>query len=327
MSSTRRLFGSFPVLLCMTLLSGVPPLQADEVENRERLRDMPLSRRNDLLKNLDRFRALPSAEQTTIRDFDRQLSEEDPAVRARHLALLRRYHAWLATLTDTQRKSLQSAGTDERIALINEYLKAEHKSSALTRNDSKIWTQLTSLSPVLLVDQAHWIRIWLKLTPKQREQLSKKGLGEAERLRLLEQFGRENGIDEPRPSVQGPDSESVLRTIQARPKLKKYFDQAKPATKRAMTGRIGERRYLMQNASAQVDSKHLDRFIAALPSWLLISVDSLPPDAASLRMRILYRMVFPEGTEMPVVETANAKPAKPAPPAPLPSKPGTITSF
>jgi hypothetical protein len=271
---------------------------------------MPLSRREALLKNLDRFRALPAAEQHAIRELDRRIAEEDPAVRARHLTLLRRYHVWLAGLPEAQRKAMEAASPNERLNLINEALRAESTGGvAHARNDARIWTQLTNLSPVLLVDQSHWIRLWLGLTPEQRQAIQKKGLSESERVRLLEQFGLENGMRDERPAIRRAEADALLRTIEDRPRLKKKYEQSKAAAKRAMVGRINERRSLMEHADAQVDRAQLDQFVASIPSWLLSPVDSLPPDAARLRMRVLYRMIFPEGTEMPRVEQPRPKPA------------------
>lgn len=314
-------------LLCLSLLAIPSPSRADEAENRERLRDMPLSRREDLLKNLDRFRALPGAERTAIRDLDRRIAEEDPTVRARHLSVLRRYHLWLATLTDAQRTALQNASADEKLALLGDYLKAAPKVDTVPiRNESKIWTQLSSLSPVLLIDQAHWIHIWLNLTPAQREQVNRKGLAEAGRYRLLDQFARENSIADERPAIRREETEAVLQKIQSRPRLKKTYDQSKPAAKRAMTGRLNERRYLVQHLSSRVDHAHLDQFVKALPPWMLNSVDSLPPDAAALRMRVLYRMLFPEGTEMTVAPPPKPAPKSPAAPPP-PTTPGGVSAF
>ena len=115
----------------------------------------------------------------------------------------------------------------------------------------------------------------------------------------------------------------MLQKIQSRPRLKKTYDQSKPAAKRAMTGRLNERRYLLQHLSSQVDRAHLDQFVKALPPWMLISMDSLPPDAAVLRIRVLYRMLFPEGTEMTVAEPPKPVPKTPAAP-PLPTTPGGV---
>jgi hypothetical protein len=315
----------FP-LIVLLLAVGLPVL-AGEVENRQRLETIPLSRRQALVKNLDRFRALPSAEQHAIRELDRRIAEEDPAVRARHLTLLRRYHVWLAGLPEAQRKAIAAASPEERWNLIGEALRAKPEAGAApVRSDARIWTQLTNLSPVLLIDQSHWIRLWLGLTAEQRKEVQKKGLSEPERIRLLEQFGRENGMRDERPELRRAEADDLLRTIEDRPRLKKKFDQSKPAAKRAMVGRINERRALVESAGAQVSRAQLDQFVKSIPAWLLTPVDSLPPDAASLRMRVLYRMIFPEGTEMPPVEKPTPEPAAKSetptdPPADAPTGP------
>ncbi len=75
--------------------------------------------------------------------------------------------------------------------------------------------------------------------------------------------------------------------------------------------------------NARIDPANLARFEQALPPWAWESIDFMPPDAAKRRLKVLYRLVFPNGKEMPMPKAAASKPAvdKPKPAAP-PTPPG-----
>ncbi len=65
----------------------------------------------------------------------------------------------------------------------------------------------------------------------------------------------------------------------------------------------------------RVEPYRLAEFEKHMPPWVRESLDPFPPDSAERRLRILYRMVFPPGEELP----APAPPKKPAaPPRNLP---------
>ncbi len=62
-----------------------------------------------LKRNQAYFRRLPPDVQDRLRKLDRDLSEEGPAMRARLRGVMERYSAWLDSLTEEQRKSIETA--------------------------------------------------------------------------------------------------------------------------------------------------------------------------------------------------------------------------
>jgi hypothetical protein len=80
--------------------------------------------------------------------------------------------------------------------------------------------------------------------------------------------------------------------------------------------RLVEASFMLGFHPAPVEPNRLDRFAHAIPPWLLDQLDALPPDAARHRLEILYRLIYPDGQEMPEpAKDRSSSPVEPAVPA------------
>src|SRR5258708_35930425 len=97
-------------------------------------RDDPLARNQQLLeewrenpkhnarlqRDLERFWSLPREERDRLRALDRELHEQDSATQQRLWGVLERYHAWMERLPESDRRRIESASGDRRLAIIKE---------------------------------------------------------------------------------------------------------------------------------------------------------------------------------------------------------------
>jgi hypothetical protein len=295
---------------------------ADETENLERLRSMPPEQRKALAKNLASFDALPRDQRAAIREVDGRVAAADPTDRIRYHTVLRRYHLWLATLPDEQRKKLEATAPAQRMPLVNMLLKTYPAVPPVETT----WTQFSLLSPRRLVTEAYQIKVWLSLSPEEKAKFPKIEPAKDRNQRLLE-FGKQKQLVRQfqamqqdviaalksyigeHPEVPDQIKEEVLSYLKDHPKgLGK--DQPK---KRQIVAQVGEAAFWQSFRPTPVSPEHLAQFADALPGWLLEPLDSLPPEAARARLLVLYRMIYPRGTEMPAPAPAPKGKEKPAP--------------
>jgi hypothetical protein len=299
------------VLLPLLALLAMPARAADPATNLERLREMPLERRQALARNLQQFDALTATEQAAIRELDRQLAELPDEDRARYLGVLHRYHLWLRTLTDEQRRSLQGAPPERRMALVRK-LAAGRSVPTWRKADRAVFLGST-LNPSPLFDQAYSIRVWLALTDGERAEIGK--LPARQRPSRLAEIGRLREIPDPRPPMVRRFEENLGEQMTKRPGLRKAVEALKPQAKAVIARRLAEARFLARDEAPAVDPRSLDRFVALVPGWLLEPLDGLPPEPARQRLSVLYRLAVPEGQELPAQPRGESatRPAEPKP--------------
>lgn len=73
-----------------------------------------------LQRDLDRFWSLSAEERTRLRSLDKDLHQLDTETRNRLKAVLERYTTWLERLPETDRKRIESASGEDRMAVVKE---------------------------------------------------------------------------------------------------------------------------------------------------------------------------------------------------------------
>jgi hypothetical protein len=306
--------------------------RADEAENAERLRSMPRERREALAKNLQDFDALGRDEQAALRQLDEQLAACAPADRARYLAVAHRYHLWLQTLTEEQRRALREAPPDGRLALVARYRAEQRRAKA--KQEPEEWLQVSALNSLGLEASARQLAIWFGLDPADRKKVEQVR-DPLERARELTKYARDLRIGWRARRVHQQfqaESEAVQAQVKRVEALKGLLakNPAKAQAKGDRFNRMVEYRFLHKHARSPVSPEDLVLFEATMAPWVRESLDLLPPEAARLRLLILYRLVFPPGEEIPrpipkaPASGATTSTSTPAPPkAKVPASPGS----
>jgi hypothetical protein len=313
------LVSTVSVILCGATLSD------NAEDNMTRLLAMPTERRLQLMKNLATFDGLGAEQRQAIRDFEARIQNLDPEKRERYLSILRRYHLWRRSLSSEQKKQLDNASTPEARARVVEKIRAEQLERQRLDPDRFDWIQISALNDLPLFWTAFTLKIWFLIDDEKRAEIAKLEDREAQ-IRKLVELGPTvkayQNFSHMRDEIQA-EAEAVQKeregNLKARAQTPKVAAKAKNAFM-AKSGPLSQAtilRYLRDHRPAKVDAQHLRWFIEECPNWLRDSLASLPPDDARRRMIILYRMLFPEGTEIP-----KPKPKAPAR-SPSTKSPGT----
>jgi hypothetical protein len=238
--------------------------------------------------------------------------------------LLRRYHLWLRTLTADQRAKLEKAPADQKLVLIANFSDAQRKAA---RTPQVVWPQLSDLSTVPIIEEAYHIKIWRNLTTEQKNQF-KSGTAAA-RITKLKRMAADLKIESLWDDLEATQAQ-LIEDVLSRPFPKRDEQEQKKQRenlrallsllndlKNTPGAEVKKRAGKMQKAqsnpdivrrridavllrnyqSAHVDGRRLQRFMNSIPSWLRESIDTLPPDAAAVRMKVLYRLVDPEHSD------------------------------
>ena len=141
-----------PLLLAMLLGAVVPVLAVsesapDEAEHNRRLLDQYRTEPDHyarLLRDLRAFQALPPEKQERMRQFDRELYDEDTATQNRLLEALELYTDWVNRLPeDAQKRIEQAPDRNARLAIVTE-LRQKDWVDRLPRKDRE---ELLALPP------------------------------------------------------------------------------------------------------------------------------------------------------------------------------------
>lgn len=282
--------------------------------NWDRLRSMPLERRAHLHSQLKAFDLLTNVEKESVRSLDRKLAAEPEEDRGNYYEVLRRYHLWVESLPESKREELNATPPNKRLALVS---KIRTEQSATGRRESTYF-QLAEIRNISPYNVAELVKIWLELTPAEQAAVSK--VADNERRPKLLQLGREKKI----ASVTKPNHAAMELTfdhaIKRFPELKKQSDElVKVQFKEGFKHRVADHYAFLENPPAKVKPEQLLLFDRAIPSWVRSGLEPLPPDEARRRLTILYRIIFPAGTEMKPKAPARAAvtndvPARPVAP-------------
>ncbi len=320
---------STAVVFLLALASSAIGLTAWNSSRMDRLKSMPLDHRRRLAANLHQFESLPRDQQASIRELDRQIEDADPEMRDRYRDLARRYYNWVQTLSNSDREALRAGSTSERLGLAQTLLERSTNLDQLETLDTAL-ARGSSLNPFSLLDQVYLIQVWLALDTPQRQNLEQ--AAPADRVRLLEDLGKAHHIADFRPDLRRRADELFRDWTSPRgpnpgpfiPGGLRRFDALKAQSKGDYARRLMEYHVLSNTPIKPVEAAELTRLVDALPSWIRQSLDSLPPNAARERLRLIYRSLWPNGAMPPGIrpwiitpdQSDRARPGEPGGPPP-----------
>ena len=338
---THSLRSSTLILLGLAVIAAPAPL-ADEPDRYLQLQAMPRERRVTLAENLERFDKLDPAEQAAIRKLDAEIARKDPVEQARYRTLMRRYHLWVNSLTDAQKKELQDAGSvDARLALARKFRQKELETGVSGPRFFGIRTGDYGL--IGPHEAAQLLKIWNKLDPPKKAEIEK----HQERGRLFREIRDQNkyyGVNfVPFPTAEEKHYDALLesektfkeqlgqfaRRVDLTPKKSEAAHAKGENVAKRFELRFAEFRYFEDHKPKAVSQKNLERFSDSCPAWLHSMLDPLSADDARNYLTILYRLLYPEPGEMPPdPKPAKASPAKtPSPAGPATKKSKTAAPF
>jgi hypothetical protein len=303
--------------------------------NWSRLSAMPREQRAHLTENLERFDALPASERADIRELDAAIARLDPAVRARYRVVLRRYHVWVKGLDDDRKKQLAQAGSArEKLDLVTQWKRAEVQADSRAKANLIFGLHPGDLGAIPPYEIASALRVWFELSPQE-----KKRIESIERLPFrisaLMNMGQNPARKIPMQRFDPAIEQGLVDRLEADEKAKmvfpKQFFRAKKeepapnadpvqAAKKAErlntfnpVHHLAESLYFSEHPPAAVTTENLALFETRIPNWLRASLDPLPPEDARRRLTILYRQIYPPGSEIPPPPKPDPAKAKASP--------------
>jgi hypothetical protein len=297
-----------------------------EEENWQRLRAMPREQRVILADRIRDFERLGRDEKAAVRALDRKIDALPPPDQANYYAVLRRYHLWLHTLTDDQRKELDAAPTDRKMGLVAKFRAAEGKKETGASPVSTLF-QLADPWGRSPFEMAHNLEVWFALGPAHHAELEK--LGMRERTKRMNELSRQiKGKVRPLAQLTKPQEDAALKQLDKQAQTKGWLRNQlrKSDTEKQVVDkrRLANNFHFLANPPKPVQAVNLLRFETAMPSWFRATFDHLPPEEARRRLTVLYRLIYPFPNEIPAggPSTAVAAPAPAREPKAPPSGPG-----
>lgn len=274
------------------------------------LRSMPRERRLVLAERLAEFERLTRQEQDAIRSLDQSIQKLSIEERERYLAVARRYMIALNSLSPEQKSKVESEPEATRLNLLLKFT-SESKANRPTGRQPVLDMDSSDFLTSPPYEFAHAIRFWIGLTSTEQAEINK--LPSAQRYDRLRLMIKKSNDPSPTPDeaviARATTRQNNLSAIQ-----KKFNIQPKAQTR--LQARFRDAMILSEMTRAKVAPGDLDRFEAAIPSWLHEPLDALPPDAYHKRLGILYRIAYPLGSEMPKTKPKDVKSEPKSPPPP-----------
>ena len=280
--------------------------------NWDRLRSMSRDQRQFLAEKLKEFDGLPRDEQQTIRKLDGELQKLPRQNREEAYSVVRRYHLWLSTLSETDRNEVNALAPEQKM----ERIRALRKQQTLAPSDypSDLHPSVFGLNSPY--DVANQIKTWLALTPERKTSLMT--LKESDRGRKLNEYRQELKIPPvPKPTPTAADEQfaaerwKTFRNQYNFPALKKFDDPANKEFQEKKARRlrgIAESRVFEGRTVEKARTDRLLEFAFQMPPWIRALFDRLSPDLARQQLTLLYRLVFPAPEEIAPAKAAG-KPA------------------
>jgi hypothetical protein len=287
--------------------SQAPGAKPGKSDNWDRLRAMPREQRMALWGKLREFDALGAAERSAIRRLDEQIAELTPTEKANYWSVLRRYHHWLAGLTEQQQSELKAASPAERMRLVTKFRGQER--TGADRDSTPMVLQIFDFSGVPPIETAHRLKAWFDLPAEKRVEIEAldSSAEQQDRLHKLAQFVKFPPIHR----LTKTEEDELLKKLDEHVQLSDLpinpLKKQDPTKSEKARRRLAMNYYFLEHPPAAVDPDHLMRFASALPTCIREVFDHLPPEEARRRLTILYRLVFPAGTELP----ADFRPVRP----------------
>ena len=278
---------------------------------------MPREQRLLLADKLGEFDGLDRERKSAVRALDAKLASLPEDERATYYSVMRRYHLWVRSLSEGQRAELEKAPLETRLAVIKK-LQRERKAADAAAPLHLQLADYNTEGPYMLAQQC---KIWLKLNAQQQADVAAITNPGTRRQRLNE-LGKELKIKPVEHPVLTKEEQATLldKAVKsgglAGPILKKINDEEKRAKAEK---RIVNHYYFYEFPPKNVQPENLLRFEAALPTWIRGPIAIQPPDEARRRLTVLYRLVYPAGSEF-TGSAAAVKTTSAPPPVPVPSE-------
>ncbi len=286
-------------LLISTLATILAAAGFDRDANLARLASLPQERRLALLENLRKFDLVLTPEKrAALLRIDQKIQTLEPDEQVMYQAVLRRYHNWLESLPDNQRDMVLDKPPLERMAEIKKLL----ATYPVPRVDTPRLLRLVEIGEFSPFELASIHKIWEALTPGERKNIEQIPAG-PRRVEALFEKGAAKNIDR---ETKPPDFDEAHWISRTEAQLKKsrpsfLLDELKKKGD-ARRGEILRRQainvYLVNRHADVVTADRLEQFAAGFPSWIQPSIDTFPPDEARRWLSVIYRLVYPPGTEI-----------------------------
>src|SRR5262249_27821929 len=188
------------------------------------------------------------------------------ADQANYRAILRRYHIWLRSLPDEQRKELDSAPASEKMAVV-----AKLRAVPRRREDagpSPLPFQLADVRGRSPFEVAHSLQTWFRLSPAERAEVD--SMGSRERLGRLTVLARKAKIVPP-AGLTNEQVDETLRDLEKNAQSKGFVRAnlfKKAEGKEFLIDprrRMANNYYFLLHPPQPVSSKNLLAFEAAMP--------------------------------------------------------------
>ncbi|QEH33653.1 hypothetical protein OJF2_21570 [Aquisphaera giovannonii] len=277
---------------------------------------------------------LGPSEQAAIRELDSRLRKLPENESPRYLAVMRRYHDWLASLPDAVRQKVLDAPPSGRMAVVKQTVARYPVPS----DETPYWLRLSEMGGGSPSELAAVVRVWGELTPEQRREVDRLPLVAAKRERIFK-FGRamklareirppdfrpeewipkaEARVDELR-WIEGELQAPITRAEAKAEAASKTKGEAKAKLRPAVLERLALNLYFLSHPAAPVMADRLDAFFRTLPSWVQTGFDAYSADEARRKLTEIYRLVYPHPSEF--------RPATPARISPSPGKTDSSSS-
>ncbi len=302
MSIIRRSLVLTSMMLGTLALTASTPVP--ESPNWTRLRSMPWEQRQRLAARLKTFDDLSAADQEPIRQIDRKIAEESSDERDNDLAVLRRYHLWLRTLNEAQRKEVNAAAPDRRMVVIARIMEAQRAAQA----SSPFLQRLSEFGAQSPYEMAYAIKVWLKLNLAEREEVLR--LADNARRERLHAFGKQYKLKN-----AGHPPESELATLYGEAERQHHLPSlpvrpsgvGKTSTEDNKTRRfrqnVAEYQKLETTTLKKVTPDHLYQFSREVPAWLCAGFEDVPPEDCALAADATLPLGLPQRRGNPATES------------------------
>ncbi len=324
------------VIISLTLISlgglGLPSAaQAQDPQNWKRLESMPSEQRHALAQSLNDFDLLPPEDQTRVRELDAELAKLDPATQARYLAVMKRYHVWVQTLSEPQKAELDKAGSfDAKLTLVEKWKKAERHASPHGTTNLVLGVYPGDLGVIGPFELANPIKVWLHLDEKERARIEAITPVRTQIVELM-RVGRQMGLAGLRRFPLSEEEKyrdrfetmeqaksvfpGLAKRVDPKAEVKKVDTKAEAkkgqfAVLQDRVHHVAESLYFMDHPPAPVTREHLAAFEAELPPWFRASIDPLSAEDARRRLTIIYRQIYEPPNEFKPTEKKSSVPAK-----------------
>jgi hypothetical protein len=283
--------------LLVATIASVAAVPADVAGRKEYIRNLPIADQQKLLRSLERYTELDSAEQQKLRELHAAIDRHPRS--AQLSETLEKYHEWLKTLRPEERAELLELNGTERMARV-EQLMQKHRDEierrrprgpvgdpALTRDDQRIIANW--------VDELVWSQreTLIKGLPKERrKQLDSRS--EPQQRRELAFFAFQNWRD---GKTSLPDDEVARLIAQLSPEARSsYQREATPDARMQLVKQwIVQSTFSrfspgsMRRSWASVSAEELDRFMKQdLPPEERKRLLDLPREQLNEELRQLY---------------------------------------